>query len=645
MKRWFVMVALGLGMTDAASAQTRDTVRLEELTVTATREPVAREATTTSLTVITGDELRARGILTVAEALQRVPNAAVVPTGGFGGTTSLFLRGGESDYVQVLIDGVPVNEPGGAYDFAYLTTVNVERIEVLRGPGSVTYGSDGVSGVINILTRRGMGPMSVQGSVRGGSYGSVAADAAVSGSTESVDFAFGAQRFRSGGVYQFNNDFDNTVVSGRVGVRPDESTDIAVHLRYRDSRYAYPTDGSGAVVDRNAAQLSEATTVGLEVARQVTDRLRARLTVGSNVTATGTDDPQDDPADTVGFYAYHSLQDMSRQRADLRLGFDAGGGISLSAGAEAEQQEERGFNESMSEFGPSFDSGDHERSNVGYYAQGLLVRNRLSLLAGIRMDDNEAFGTFATYRLGASLLLPAGTRVRSNIGRGFKAPTFYENYASGFVTGNPALRPERTRSWEVGLEQRLLADRVWIAGTYFNQRFRDLIQFTFAEAPNYQNVAEADASGIEVELEAVAMPGVRLRGSLSYLDTEVIDAGYDTGAEATFVAGQRLLRRPTTTWQAGVEVTALKPLLASLDLRHVGGRDDRDFSTVPATPVVLDAVTTLDLASEMPVWSDAAGATLVATLSVTNALDARYETVVGFPARGRVVMAGIRVER
>src|SRR2546430_5785945 len=125
----------------------RAPVTLRPVVVTATRIRTPADAVTAAVTVISGADLRAQGIRTVLDALRDVPAAAVVQTGSFGGVTSLFLRGGQSKYVKVLVDGVPVNEPGGAFDFAHLTTDNVERIEVLRGPASVLYGSDGVTRV------------------------------------------------------------------------------------------------------------------------------------------------------------------------------------------------------------------------------------------------------------------------------------------------------------------------------------------------------------------------------------------------------------------------------------------------------------------------------------------------------------------
>src|SRR5947199_7620006 len=157
MRQWLGMLPPVVFPMVLAAQQGTDTVTLAPVVVTATRLPARADALPTSVTVISGAQLRAEGIRTVAEALRIVPGAAVVTTGPWGGQASLFLRGGESDYVKVLIDGVPQNAPGGSYDFANLTTDNVERIEVVRGHTSVLYGSDAMTGVVQIFTSDGRG--------------------------------------------------------------------------------------------------------------------------------------------------------------------------------------------------------------------------------------------------------------------------------------------------------------------------------------------------------------------------------------------------------------------------------------------------------------------------------------------------------
>src|SRR5688572_24863665 len=144
----FLIAASPSTLSSSVQAQQAPyTTTLRPVVVTATRVPVDRRSAPSTVTVIQGEELRARGVTSVADALSAVPGLSVIRSGSFGATTSLFARGGESDYVKVLIDGVPANSPGGVFDFSALTTDNVERIEVVRGPASVVYGSDAVTGV------------------------------------------------------------------------------------------------------------------------------------------------------------------------------------------------------------------------------------------------------------------------------------------------------------------------------------------------------------------------------------------------------------------------------------------------------------------------------------------------------------------
>src|SRR5256885_14235611 len=146
--------SLVLTAARTVEAQSSDTSRLSPIVVSATKAEAPGSALTQAVTVISGDDLRARGVTRVTDALREVPGAAVVQSGSFGAVTSLFLRGGESRYTKVLIDGVPVNAPGGFFDFSHLTTDNIDRIEIVRGPASVLYGADAATGVVQIFTRR-----------------------------------------------------------------------------------------------------------------------------------------------------------------------------------------------------------------------------------------------------------------------------------------------------------------------------------------------------------------------------------------------------------------------------------------------------------------------------------------------------------
>jgi len=263
---------------------------------------------------------------------------------------------------------------------------------------------------------------------------------------------------------------------------------------------------------------------------------------------------------------------------------------------------------------------------------------------GGRLDENSAFGSFRTMRAGAAWRVASTMRLRASVGNAFKAPSFYENFATGWVTGNATLRPERAASAELGLEAIVGGALVRVTG--FQQRFRDLIQYTglppVEGAPNYFNVAAANAGGVEVETTLPELFGFRGTAQYTWTDTRVTDSGFDEGEAANLVTGGRLIRRP----EHGASVALTRAVVAggtlSVGATYIGQRADRDFSEWPTTAVTLDAVTTIDLGLDLPVpftrdWH------LVARAD--NALGVSYELIRGFAAPGRTWYLGVRGTR
>src|SRR5437762_12424184 len=185
--------SLALTAARTVEAQSSDTSRLRPVIVSATKAEAPGSALTQAVTLISGDALRARGVTRVTDALREVPGAALVQSGSFGAVTSLFLRGGESRYTKVLIDGVSVNAPGGFFDFSHLTTDNIDRIEIVRGPASVLYGADAVAGIVQIFTRWGGDQSRASIGVRGGTYHSLDFDGDVLGARNLGNFSLAAK--------------------------------------------------------------------------------------------------------------------------------------------------------------------------------------------------------------------------------------------------------------------------------------------------------------------------------------------------------------------------------------------------------------------------------------------------------------------
>jgi vitamin B12 transporter len=603
------MLAAALVTSAARAQEPRDTVTLAPVTVTATRVPVDARATPAAITVITGEELRARGITRIADALRDVPGASVVQTGSFGAQTGFFLRGGESDYTKVLIDGVAVNDAGGSIDVAHLAVADVERIEILRGPGSVLWGSDAVTGVIQIFTRRATDRLVADAAVRAGGYGTRDGGATVGIARDRLGVSATGSTSRTDGILDFNNGYRNEHVGVSLSGRPADRADVRASVRHSDATYHYPTDFLGNVVDRDQYRREKRLVASVDAAVPLASRITARVTAGVNELDAISDNQVDRPDD----FAYHDESESKRRTVDGRVDVRLPRNLTLTTGAEWTGQRERNT--------ANFDAS---RLNRGYYAQLLAGgSHRWTVAVGARVEDNEKFGTFVTSRASASLRIAPTTRVRAAWGSAFKEPAFAEVFNTSFTRGNSALAPERSRSVEAGLEQELLAGRLRASATWFSQRFRDRVDF-LAFPPDssvfgtFDNIGRALADGLELELRVRAFATVAIAASYAYLETEITEDEF--GRE-----GQRLLRRPAHTASATASYTGDRGSLFAT-VQRVGSRHDVGYVRLPWYTLV-------DLGGEFRLLRGPS-VDLSLTARVENALDERYEAVLGYRAPG-----------
>ena len=621
----FVIAAVAVPLALSAQDVARDTARTAAVVVTATRSPLAADRVPASVTVVPGERLRREGIATVADALRQVPGLAFTETGSHGGATSLFVRGGESKYTKVLVDGVPVNDAGGAFDFSSLTTDNVDRIEVVRGPSSVLYGSDAVAGVVQIFTRSGAGRPRADLAVRGGGNRSYDAEGSLRAGGDAFGVSFGGARHATEGQQAFNSENRRDVASARLdAVR--SATDAHLTLRYSDGMFQYPTNGSGQVVDSNAVRREGRLALGLEAGWKLAPAIELRASAASHDVHAATSDQPDSPGDASGYY--FSTGDRSRRRSgDLRVHIALPGTSRLTVGGQVERQWQA--SETQSNFG---DNGfTATRRTTAAYSQLLLApAARYTVTLGGRLEHNERFGDFATYRAAASLPLPAGARLRGSIGTAFREPTFLENYGGAFVIGNSSLDPEHALSVDAAIEQPL---GTWgtLGATWFANSFRDLIDYQYsATEPNYFNVARTRARGLELEGRAALPRGLSADAAFTYLEARVVDPGTSSATTALFAPGARLLRRPSHTVSAGVGYAGER---ASLGLRalRVGPRADvyyaPDFSSARVT---LPAYVRADVSGELRMTPTSGGRSAAFTLRVENLFDALYTDVAGF---------------
>ncbi len=616
-----LLVVLGLHVPAAWAQQDEDAFRLDPLIVTATRSAERLSRTTRSVTVISAEHIAAQGAQTVADVLRSVPGLDVVRAGSPGATTSIFTRGSESDHTAVLIDGVKVNILlDGKFDMADLSVDNIERIEVVRGPASTLYGSTATAGVIHIITKRGSGPLRVNLSAGGGSFGTNAQRATVSGGTPWGGLSVSASRVDSDGHLAFNNQYDNANVALRADLSPDERTNIDLTLRYIDSEYHFPTDGAGRVLFHNKYQTTHETTLGLRGARALLPWWNSSLQFGFHQRKRHS--YPESPEESLFVTSEKRLAIDWQSVLDFRLG-----ALTLGAAHEDDEDTENDFRRHIT---------------AGYAQLRLKPLEPVVLVGGLRVDEHSKFGTELTYQVSVAYFLSGGTKLRAALGTGFREPLWGEIFTTLWTVGNPDLDPERSMTWELGVEQRLWEDRLRLEGVFFSSRFEDLIEYNSTPPEgqsNFFNIEEARAYGLEFSATVTPVPAWTFGTVYTWLRSEVTNAG--AGIFGFFAEGESLHRRPEHKVRLFGQYTRGR-FDGRIDLHHVGTRADLDWSSWPAQRVDNPSYTKVDVALGYKLI-ETERRTLEVFGRLENLFDEDYEEVYGFDAPGFAAFGGIRM--
>lgn len=640
---------------EAASGETRGTeetkteeereatepVKLAPVVVTATRSMQSVEEVASSVSVITADDLAATGTVTVKEALRAVPGLDVTSMGGMGATSSIFMRGGRPEDTLVMVDGMEVNDPinpGRLYDFADLTTDNVERIEVVRGPQSTLYGSDAIGGVINIITRKGQGRPTFSLLSESGKDNTFREVLSGSGSEGKWDFSFSGTRIDSDGIASHNPYEDNSF-SVRTGYRPWEGGDVEFFFRSVDAKvglddwdfYLYET-----IADPNYYQETNNQNYQIRYTQKFITCWESALKAGyyqNNRDYLDKPDRHESNFFATGWY------DSSLFNIDWQNTISLGDIDQVIVGLEYE--DEKGESYYLERDVPSWGAYEYVStfpeksvSTMAYYLQNQLkLWERLFFTAGVRIDDHEEFGTEVTYKTALAYLLQStGTKFKGTWGTGFKAPTLYQLYAPGipayyFLGGNPNLDPEKSESFDVGFEQGLFKNRLRFSAVYFNNEYDDLIEYysdPVTWTSTYINLDEAEAEGWELELQANPWDTLFLTASYTYTDTK------------DKTKGGPLLRRPQDKYSLMLDYDWQEKFHGNLAVYYVGTR--LDWRTFSGTRLQGEAYTRVDL-----VLSYTINPHLQIFSKITNLFDEKYQEVRGYDAAGVAAFGGIKL--
>jgi outer membrane cobalamin receptor len=631
----------------------------ETVVVTATRTPALAEETGASISTLESGQLETMRPTAADDAVRFLPGAVVNTAGQRGGLSSLFVRGGDSTYNKVIVDGVTVNEPGGTFDFGTLPLTEANRVEFLRGAQSTLYGSDAMTSVVQVFTRTGSTPTpEFRFGADGGNFSTANGFASVAGARGRFDYNLFADQFNTNGS-GINDAYSDSLQGGNVGAALSDRVSLRLHLRHSNSHTGIPGEwsfnGYDPLVPVNGLsapleplppdpfEWSQYNNLigGVELAVAAPNGWQHHFTVFDYLYRYNELNLNGDPSRVDSFGDPIDFQSHEVDRIN-RVGFEYQGDYSERAWAHTtfgyRVENENGFVGDV-----NFGQTHGQRLENDVYLQQQLTWGRLSAIAGGRFVHNSAFGNTGVPRVALTLLALrggeyfSGTRLRFSYATGFKEPRLEETYAGlPFTFPNPGLKPERVRAFEAGFQQDLLHAKYIFSATYFNNLFHDQINYETVNPTTFQgeyfNVNQAFAQGAEVELQAKLRSRLLLDTAYTYTSTEILSD--PAPIDSQYNPGQPLLRRPKHS------ATTLLSYLGSrwgsnLSGSFVGRRPDDDFFGFGIYHAA--GYVRADLGG----WY-AINSRVTAYANVENALDRRYNEVVGYPALPVNFRAGFR---
>jgi vitamin B12 transporter len=629
-----LIVSAALATENPADSTDAPRYRVEPVIVTPGRFPLPLGRVAADVTVLDRAGLAGDHSPLLADAFRAVPGLDVQRSGQLGTLTSVRLRGADPRHTLVLFDGVPLSGPWlGGFDFADLSGAGFDRVEIVGGPASSLYGSGAVGGVIQILsdagastaprlrafTEYGGGAAFRQGAEWRAQRPGVAAGGAV------TRLVSGSADERTGYCGTTAQLYADLTVRGRDHLRVSAVGSSGRKDLPYDFVYDFSDFRTHQVLDPNYEERD-----GVAAGRaSYTLAVAPRASMEAELSGfAGRIENRNEPSGGSGDYQRTSL-DNARGTAALRARVAAGGRTQAVLGAE--YRSERVDRDDDSRYGglgspTRVREGIHSRS---LYAQGHAeAAGRLFADGGIRLEDHARHGAYGVPRVALALALPeGGLRIRGGYGRAFTAPTLSDLFYPGY--GSPSLRPERSRTWEAGLDGSWIGGRLQARATWHSTRFQDLIQSNSLYVA--ENIGRARIEGEEISVAAKPHHRIGLTAWAAHLSTKNLDAGGPLPKRPSWRTGARADVVPARDASLSVSWRWVDPVLDPFEFVDAAGR-------FLAGPVAGHAV--LDLAATLPLGHGIPGDL---HLRLANALDREYQEVKGYPAAGRTLTAGLSV--
>lgn len=617
----------------------------ETVVVTGTRSAVPSDESGAAVSSLNSTQLQVMNPVSTDDALHFLPGAVISTAGQRGGIASLFVRGGDSTYNKVIVDGVTVDQPGGTIDFGNLPLTQADHLEFMRGAQSTLYGSDAMTSVVQVWTRTGSTQVpELRFGADGGNLGTGNGYASLSGARSRFDYNLFGDQFNTNGQ-GINDAYSDSLQGANIGVAFNDRVGLRIRVRHSNSHTGIPGEwdfNGQPLLPPDPSEWS-----------QLNDLIgSAELTISA---------PSGWQHRITGFdYSYHynelnvtgdpaRIDDFASNEVDHinRVGFEYQGNYVERSWAQTtigyRIENENGFLGDT-----NFPPPTHgQRLNNDAYAQQQIIWKRFSAIVGGRFVHNSAFGNTGVPRVALSLLalrggeMFSGTRLRFTYATGFKEPGLTQTFAGPpFFVANPGLRPERNRSIEAGIQQNFFLNRYSLSATYFDNRFSNQIEFASDPVTfigQFFNVNRSLAHGAEIELQGKIVSRLLLSSSYTFLSTEILDAPLCTPAnfcDPVFNAGNPFLRRPKHSGSVLLSYLGNR-WGGNLGASFVGRRTDSDFFGLGIDHAA--GYARVDLGG----WY-AVNSRVSVYANLENALDHSYNEVVGYPALGINVRAGMR---
>ena len=606
---------------------------VETVTVTAAGVPVPAEDSGAQVSALNASQLDGMQSIAAADALRFLPGAVVNTSGQRGGLSSLFVRGGNSGYNKVIVDGVPLNEPGGFFNLGPVSLVGTERVELVRGAQSTLYGAEAMTSVLQVFTSEGNTRVpELRFGADGGTFGTARGYGSLAGANGPFDYHIFADETNTNGQ-GLNSGYSNSTEGANVGIALSKLARLRVRTRHSNSF-------SGVTGEYNFSGQPLFPADGDQRARQNTFLASADLTLeGSSrwrhdfrgyeyrQKRLNVDDAPDPARGILDSSTFHVLANINRAGFAYQGEYWAATWARTTFGYDFE--DENGFVGYL-----DFPPLTHGlRLNHAVYGQEILTIGRLSLVGGGRFAHNETFGNKFVPRTAASYLVRRGnelfsaTRVRFAYATGIKAPALDESF--GF--GNPNLKAEENRSLEAGLQQEFAGGKYTLVATAFDNRFKNQIGYDLVRN-QFFNINGAFSRGAELELHMRLRPRLTLDSAYTNLSTKITQQ--PTPLDPVYQVGKPLLRRPKHSGSLLLNYTGSK-WGGNLGGSFVGRRPDSDFFGLGFSHAA--GYARVDVGGWYQVHRR-----ITAYVNIENALNKHYEEVVGYPALGANFRAGLR---